>query len=93
MIVALTHMRVPQDMKLPLQCPEIDIVLGGHDHIILKEFVNGIPVLKSGDNFKSIGVINVYSKSKNFNTDFKGSRYDFDIVVEEVPTITEGIDE
>lgn len=36
MIIALTHMRVPQDVKLPSQAPEIDIVLGGHDHISLK---------------------------------------------------------
>lgn len=36
MIVALTHMRVYQDKKLPLEVPDIDIILGGHDHIILK---------------------------------------------------------
>lgn len=29
-------MRVYQDKKLPLQEPGIDIILGGHDHIILK---------------------------------------------------------
>lgn len=35
-IIALTHMRVPQDQKLPLQAPDIDIILGGHDHLIIK---------------------------------------------------------
>ncbi len=29
-------MRVPQDKNLPKEVPEIDIVLGGHDHIIMK---------------------------------------------------------
>jgi hypothetical protein len=28
-------MRVPQDKKLPLFAPDIDIILGGHDHIIM----------------------------------------------------------
>lgn len=36
MIIALTHMRSPQDRKLPFQAPDIDIILGGHDHIIMK---------------------------------------------------------
>lgn len=58
-------MRVPQDRKLPFDAPDVDIVLGGHDHIIMKEIINGIPVLKSGDNFKSIGTINIYSKNTN----------------------------
>ena len=60
MIIALTHMRVPQDQLLPKEVSEIDIILGGHDHIIMKEFINNIPVLKCGDNFKNIGVIEVF---------------------------------
>jgi 2',3'-cyclic-nucleotide 2'-phosphodiesterase (5'-nucleotidase family) len=31
-VVALTHMRVPNDVKLAQAVPEIDAVLGGHDH-------------------------------------------------------------
>lgn len=31
-VIALTHMRMPNDMKLAQEVPEIDIVLGGHDH-------------------------------------------------------------
>lgn len=65
MIIALTHMRVPQDQKLPFEAPKLDLILGGHDHIIFKEFINEIPVLKSGDNFKSIGIIDVFKKETN----------------------------
>lgn len=32
LVVALTHMRVPNDIKLVQSVPEIDAVLGGHDH-------------------------------------------------------------
>ena len=32
-IIALTHMRGPNDRKLAREVPEIDLMLGGHDHI------------------------------------------------------------
>ncbi|KAI8978565.1 Metallo-dependent phosphatase-like protein [Pilobolus umbonatus] len=33
LVVAITHMRVPNDIRLAKQCKEeIDLVLGGHDH-------------------------------------------------------------
>lgn len=31
-VLALTHMRAPNDLLLLQQVPEIDAVLGGHDH-------------------------------------------------------------
>jgi 2',3'-cyclic-nucleotide 2'-phosphodiesterase (5'-nucleotidase family) len=36
MIIALTHMRVYQDKKLSQEVSDIDIDLGGHDHIIMR---------------------------------------------------------
>ena len=32
LVIALTHMRVPNDMHLAAEVPGIDLVLGGHDH-------------------------------------------------------------
>lgn len=32
MVIALTHMRVPNDELLTQSVPELDLVLGGHDH-------------------------------------------------------------
>jgi 5'-nucleotidase len=32
LVIALTHMRVPNDIKLAQAVPEIHAVLGGHDH-------------------------------------------------------------
>lgn len=32
MVIALTHMRVPNDELLAQSVPEIDLFLGGHDH-------------------------------------------------------------
>ena len=33
MIIALTHMRTPNDIILAKSCPKIDLILGGHDHV------------------------------------------------------------
>ena len=32
LVVALTHMRVPNDQRLAREVQNIDLVLGGHDH-------------------------------------------------------------
>ena len=31
-VIALTHMRTPNDVRLAESVDEIDLVLGGHDH-------------------------------------------------------------
>jgi 5'-nucleotidase len=85
MVIALTHMRVPQDKKLPNEAPRIDIILGGHDHIVFKEIINGIPVLKDGDNFKTVGVIEVFKKGANTEAEHKCNSFDFNIRVEQIP--------
>ncbi|KAJ3120840.1 hypothetical protein HK098_004205 [Nowakowskiella sp. JEL0407] len=66
-VIALTHMRVPNDELLAEKVPEIDLILGGHDH---EWFLKGggvkhegdvyegdIRVLKSGCDFKDLGEI------------------------------------
>lgn len=93
MIIALTHMRSYQDKRLPLAAQNIDIILGGHDHIIMKQFINDIPVLKNGDNFKCLGVIQVYAKNKNPEAEYKGRKFDFDVQQIQVPIATENINE
>ncbi|PVD21258.1 hypothetical protein C0Q70_19429 [Pomacea canaliculata] len=53
-VIALTHMRWPNDEKLAENVPEIDIVLGGHDHDFDIRQVNGRYVLKSGTDFRNL---------------------------------------
>ena len=38
-IIALTHMRTPNDLRLAANAPEIDLILGGHDHVYEKKDV------------------------------------------------------
>ena len=39
MLIALTHMRVPNDLRLAREVPELHMVLGGHDHHYETEMV------------------------------------------------------
>ena len=38
-VIALTHMRTPNDVKLAEEVDEIDLILGGHDHVYEKKMV------------------------------------------------------
>lgn len=58
LIVALTHMREPNDNKLAENVgDQIDLILGGHDHYYSHSFINGCHVLRSGTDFKQLSYI------------------------------------
>ena len=42
LIIALTHMRVPNDVRLATEVPEIHLILGGHDHHYEEKWVSVI---------------------------------------------------
>lgn len=53
-------MRVPNDRKLSNETKEIDLFLGGHDHIYYHErTLNGNLFIKSGADFKNFSLISV----------------------------------
>jgi len=63
-VVALTHMRGPNDRRLAEEATEIDLILGGHDHDYFSQKINGVQVIKSGTDFREFSCITV-----SFNTD------------------------
>ena len=74
MIVALTHMREPNDIKLAENAGDlIDIILGGHDHFYNHVFSNGCHVLRSGTDFKQLSYIEARRQTD------KPGKWDFDI--------------
>ncbi|PSN51090.1 hypothetical protein C0J52_01534 [Blattella germanica] len=56
-VIALTHMRNPNDIKLAENCDEIDLILGGHDHVYEVNQINGKYVIKSGTDFRHFSKI------------------------------------
>jgi len=55
-------MRIPNDRKLAEQVPEIDLVLGGHDHQSISEMSenSGICIVKSGTDFEEFSDLTLY---------------------------------
>ena len=62
LIVALTHMRCPEDRILAQRVPEIDFILGGHDHSYLTEVCQstGVFIIKSGTDFEEFSDFKVF---------------------------------
>ncbi|GMH44822.1 hypothetical protein BSKO_12774 [Bryopsis sp. KO-2023] len=61
LVIALTHMRAPNDIKLLKNVQEIDIVMGGHDHGYQVEYVepHGNLLVKSGTDFRDLTSLRV----------------------------------
>jgi 5'-nucleotidase len=45
-------MRIPNERRLANEVPELDLLLGGHDHLYHVELVNDVFFLKSGTDFE-----------------------------------------
>lgn len=58
-VIALTHMRTPNDCRLAANVDEIDLILGGHDHVYEIKKVNGKYIVKSGTDFRQFSHITV----------------------------------
>ncbi|KAG0415675.1 hypothetical protein HPB47_007158 [Ixodes persulcatus] len=56
-VIALTHMRTPNDCRLAANVDEIDLILGGHDHVYEIKKVNGKYIVKSGTDFRQFSHI------------------------------------
>ena len=61
-VVALTHMRAPNDLRLGSQVPGIDLILGGHDHHYNVERCHPSNTLlfKSGTDFRELSLIHMH---------------------------------
>ncbi|KAJ1527198.1 hypothetical protein ONE63_008729 [Megalurothrips usitatus] len=62
-VIALTHMRTPNDRKLAESVEEIDLILGGHDHVYEILQINGRYVIKSGTDFRQFSKITLNFES------------------------------
>lgn len=58
-IVAITHQDMPKDRELVREVPEIDLVIGGHDHVFLQDRVGKTWITKADADAKSVIVYDV----------------------------------
>jgi 2',3'-cyclic-nucleotide 2'-phosphodiesterase (5'-nucleotidase family) len=49
-LIALTHIGLREDERLAAACPELDLIIGGHSHVVLTQpsVVAGVPVVQGG---------------------------------------------
>lgn len=60
MVVAVTHMRAPDDARLAENASDIDLILGGHDHIVdIDTQIRHRWVVKSGTDFRHFSTLDV----------------------------------
>lgn len=57
--IALTHMRMPSDKRLADSVPELDLVLGGHDHTTAELNINDVLIVKSGCDFRELSKLDI----------------------------------
>lgn len=58
-VIALTHMFMVDDKKLAAAVPDIDLILGGHDHKPMQARVNNTVIWKSGADWENVGLIKI----------------------------------
>ncbi len=58
-IVAMTHLSIAEDKNLMSKVPEIDLIIGEHDHDPISLFIGGRMIHKSGNNAEYLGVIDL----------------------------------
>ncbi|KAK4020015.1 hypothetical protein OUZ56_002011 [Daphnia magna] len=58
-VIALTHMRIPNDLRLAKEVDEIDLILGGHDHVSKFIEVENRCIIKSGTDFRQFSKITI----------------------------------
>lgn len=78
-VIAITHMREPNDNKLAEQTDGlIDIILGGHDHYYSHSLIKGTHVLRSGTDFKQLSYLEARRRPDG------SQRWDVDIIRRDV---------
>ena len=58
-VVALTHLSIAEDQDLVKAIPDIDLVLGGHEHenIIERRGARFTPIIKADSNVRSVAIV------------------------------------
>jgi len=89
-VIALTHGREPNDIKLAEKTPtgQIDLVLGGHDHFYSHHLLNSTHVLRSGSDFRQLSYIEGWKKADG-GWDFSITRQDITRNLPEDPATVE----
>lgn len=95
LIIALTHQREPNDIKLAEKTSgHIDLILAGHDHFYKHDIVNGTHIVRSGCDFKQLSYLELLKPSfpSKHSWDIRVIREDITGSVAEDPVTAEWVE-
>ncbi len=89
-VIALTHLGLAQDEILAKTVKGIDLILGGHDHRLLKEakVVNGVPIVHVGQWGEFLGEYELALQTTGKTKLTRHKLHQIDMFAEEDPEIT-----
>jgi 5'-nucleotidase len=74
-IVAITHLSLAEDKALARAVPELDVIIGGHEHELLQSHAGKTPIFKWGQDARLLGQIdlNINKRTRRVESlDWKG---------------------
>ncbi|BCW98356.1 MAG: hypothetical protein KatS3mg024_1183 [Armatimonadota bacterium] len=73
LLIALTHIGLGQDMRLAGECPELDLIIGGHSHDALETpiIVKGVPVVQAGHHGRFFGISRLEKVGPRWRLDYR----------------------
>lgn len=63
-VIALTHLDLEDDKAVANAIP-IDLIVGGHEHVVLQSVANGAPIFKAGSDARNLGRIDIDYSTQN----------------------------
>lgn len=58
-IIAVTHLTMSEDKELARRVPQIDVIIGGHEHELLQSHAGRTPIFKWGSDARVLGKIDL----------------------------------
>jgi 5'-nucleotidase len=74
-VVALTHLLVAED-KVLARCAPIDLIIGGHEHVMMQAVSNGTPIVKMSSEARELGRVTLHVGTRSH----KLKSMDFDVL-------------
>ncbi|MDH3327109.1 MAG: bifunctional metallophosphatase/5'-nucleotidase [Gammaproteobacteria bacterium] len=93
MIIALTHQAIADDAKMITENPDIDLVLGGHEHENYQRWRGDFtPLLKADANVRSVYVVELFFDPETGKTKIIPSLIPINDSIAEDPEIKQAVD-
>lgn len=91
MIIALTHQELAQDMRLASEFPEIDLIIGGHEHFFTEKQVGHTWITKADADVRS-AVVHHIMVSRNGSVHAKHEKIDINTNIVKDPLVEKEVE-